>query len=75
MEKLSRMQCDRERIGKQNTKKRWLRMFKWLARWILRYDYDRYLDGWKAGVNQMHYEPKSAWHGIKSYAEYWGEEE
>ena len=50
-------------------------MIKALARWILRYDYDRYIDGWTAGVNQMHYEPATAWHGVKPYADYWGEEE
>ena len=34
-----------------------------------------YLKGWKDGVNQHRFEPKSAEHGYISYFDYWGEEE
>jgi hypothetical protein len=51
-------------------------MLRALARWILRNEtsIDDYLKGWSDGVNQLHYEPKSAWHGIIFEREYWGEE-
>ena len=50
-------------------------IFRAFAKWILRHDRDEYLIGWKAGVNQHRFEPKSADHGYISYQEYWGEEE
>jgi len=46
-----------------------------LLRWILRHElsneYDR---GWSDGVNQHHYEPSTAEHGIVTRSQYWGEE-
>jgi hypothetical protein len=35
---------------------------------------EEYMRGWSAGVNQHHYEPRSAEHGIITHYEYWGEE-
>jgi len=47
-------------------------MIKWLARWILREEINNLEhDWWHAGVNQQHYDPKSAKHGLKSYSMYW----
>jgi hypothetical protein len=51
-------------------------MIKRIARWILRREINNLEhDWWHAGVNQEHYDPESSAHGLKSYFEYWGEEE
>jgi len=50
-------------------------MIRKFCKWYLRWDYDEYIRGWKAGVNQQRFEPTSAEHGYISYAAYWGEEE
>jgi len=50
---------------------------KFLFRWMFSGDLmDEYFKGWKAGVNQQLYDPKSAEHGHLSESMYWyGEEE
>lgn len=53
---------------------------KFLFRWMFKSEIDTvrihaYDDGWRAGVNQLRYEPDTALHGIVSHSDYWGEEE
>ena len=55
-------------------------MIKRIARWIMSGELlNEYLKGWKDGVNQQLYDPKSCEHGHISYSKYWygieGEEE
>lgn len=49
---------------------------KWLFRWMFHNELsEEYDKGWKDGVNQHRFEPKTAEHGYIEYREYWGEEE
>lgn len=51
-------------------------IISWFCKWWLKNDYDQYIKGWKAGVNQQLHEPESAKHGHISKSMYWhGEEE
>jgi hypothetical protein len=51
-------------------------MIRWMFRWLFTGEMlDEYSRGWKDGVNQEHYDPKSSAHGLVSERMYWDGED